>query len=104
MKAAKIHSPDMLEKEIYRLKLHSRKLEDRMDDNFDYLKENYGKMAKGSIFSKKDDIKDAIASGISVSFLKNERLQQAIDKIVNYLVDKATDSIDTLIEKLFEKK
>lgn len=104
MKASKIHSLDTLEKEIYRLKLYSRKLEDRMDNNLDYLKDNYGRMAKNSIFSRKDGVKETITEGITGSFLKNERLQQAIDKIVNHLVDKATDGIDTLVEKLFQKK
>jgi hypothetical protein len=61
-------------------------------------------MAKNSIFSKKDGVKETITEGITGSFLKNERLQHAIDKIVSHLVDKATEGIDTLIEKLFQKK
>ncbi|MGE5107082.1 MAG: hypothetical protein ACM3H8_06030 [Sphingobacteriales bacterium] len=104
MKASKINSLDSLEKEIYRLKFHGKKLEDRMDNNLDYLKDNYGRMARNSIFSRRDGVKETITDSITGSFLKNERLQQAIDKIVNHLVDKATDGIDTLLEKLFHKK
>lgn len=105
MKSSRIHNLDSLEKEIYRLKLHSRKLEDKMDENFTHLKENYGRMARNSVFGKKDgSMKDALGAGISGAFFRNERLQQAIDKIVGHLVEKATEGIDALIDKLFKKE
>jgi hypothetical protein len=60
-------------------------------------------MARNSVFGKKDSFKDAMNESFSGSFLKNERIQNAIDKIVNHLVDKATDGLDALIDKLFKK-
>jgi hypothetical protein len=104
MKASKIHNLDTLDKEIYRLKFYGKELESRMDDNLGYLKDNYGRMAKNSIFSKKEGVKETLVDGIAGSFIKNERLQQAIDKIVDHLVDKATEGIDVLIDKIFQKK
>ncbi len=105
MKSSRIHNLDSLEKEIYRLKLHSQKLEDKMDENFTHLKENYGRMARNSVFGKKDgSMKDALGAGISGAFFRNERLQQAIDRIVGHLVEKATEGIDALIDKLFKKE
>lgn len=104
MKSSRIHNLDSLEKEIYRLKLHSKKLEDKMDENFTHLKENYGRMARNSVFGKKEGMKDALGAGISGAFFRNERLQQAIDKIVSHLVEKATDGLDSLIDKLFRKE
>ncbi|HET9055550.1 MAG TPA: hypothetical protein VFN30_01755 [Chitinophagaceae bacterium] len=104
MKASKIHNLDTLEKEIYRLKLHGKKMEGKIDDDFDYLRENFGKMARNSFFHKREGLKETITNGITGSFVKSERLQQAIDKIVNHLVDKATDGIDSLLDRLFQKK
>lgn len=104
MKSSHIHNLDTLEKEIYRLKLHSKKLEDNMDDNFNHLREHYGRMARNSFFSKKDNLKDALGAGIAGTFFRNERLQQVIDKIVNHLAEKATEGIDGLIDKLFKRE
>jgi hypothetical protein len=104
MKSSRIHNLDTLEKEIYRLQLHSKKLEDKMDDHFTYLRENYGRMARNSFFGKKEGIKETLGASISSSFFNNERLQNALDKIVNHLVEKATEGLDALIEKLFDKK
>ncbi|MBI2730366.1 MAG: hypothetical protein HYX40_06395 [Sphingobacteriales bacterium] len=104
MKPSRIHNLDNLEKEIYRLKLHSKKLEDKMDDNFNYLKENYSRMARNSFFGKKEGVKDTLGAGISGAFFRNEKLQQAIDKIVTHLVEKATDGLDTLLDKLFKRE
>lgn len=104
MKSSRIHNLDSLEKEIYRLKMHSKKLEDKMDENFIHLKENYGRMARNSVFGKKETTKDALGAGISGAFFRSERLQQVIDKIVNHLVDKAAEGLDSLIDKIFKKE
>jgi len=38
------------------------------------------------------------------SVVNNEKLQNALNRIVNHLAEKAADGIDAVIDKLFKKK
>ncbi|MFI5129146.1 MAG: hypothetical protein ACHQFX_04115 [Chitinophagales bacterium] len=102
-KAKNIHSLDSLEREIYRLKLEVKSIEDRMDYNFEHLKENFSSMTMNSFSTKrknKEDGKDSLFG----SFLKNEKLNSFADKITHHIASRAADGIDKLIDKMFHKK
>jgi len=101
-KAKNIHSLDSLEREIYRLKLEAKSIEDKMDHNFEHLQENFSSMTMNSFCSKrknKEDGKDSLFG----SFLKNEKLNSVADKITDHIANRAADGIDKLIDKLFHK-
>lgn len=97
-----IKNLDTLEKEIYRLKLKARTLEDHFDDNLDHLQHNYGSMIRNSIFHSKKESQQKHATLVD-TVLQNERLQEALDRMVNHLADKAAEGIDAVIDKLFKK-
>lgn len=98
-----IKNLDNLEKEIYRLKLKSKELEGRFDSNIEHLQNNYGSMIRNSIFSSKKETQP-VSSSIMESVVNNEKLQGALNRIVNHLAEKAADGIDAVIDKLFKKK
>lgn len=101
--SSNIKNLDNLEKEIYRLKLKSRQLEDRFDSNLEHLQNNYGSMIRNSIFQSKKE-SQPVSSSILDSVVNNEKLQNALNRIVNHLAEKAADGIDAVIDKLFKKK
>lgn len=49
-KKPSIRNIDQLDKEVLRLRLKARKIEDRLDDNIRYLQENFFHVARQSIF------------------------------------------------------
>jgi len=102
-KAKNIHSLDSLEREIYRLKLEAKDLEDKMDYNFEQLQENFTSMAMNSLCGKKKNKEDG-KDDLFGSFLKNEQLNAVADKITDHIGNRAADGIDKLIDKLFHKK
>jgi hypothetical protein len=69
-----------LEREIYRLELESRRLEDKIGDNYKYLKSNFPSLIAGSAFR--------YATGKSVkwtileSIWKNEKVQDGVQSVV----------------------
>lgn len=97
-----IKNLDTLEKEIYRLKLKSKELEARFDDNIEHLQNNYGSMIRNSIFHSKKEAQP-VSTTLMNAVVNNEKLQSALSRIVNHLAEKAADGIDAVIDKLFKK-
>jgi len=99
----KINSLTSLEKQIRRLKADAKRMEAQMDDNFSYLQENYVSLALNSILPEKATYKGIPATIISL-FLEHERFRNTVIKLAEQLVDKASDGIDFITEKLSRKK
>ncbi|MES1219312.1 MAG: hypothetical protein ABUT20_27655 [Bacteroidota bacterium] len=98
-----IKNLDTLEKEIYRLRLEARQIEDKLDKNLDHFQEHYFSMTMNSIFHRstgKEKIKEKLFS----SFLDNEKISGGIDKIISYVVDKASDGIESILDRVLHKK
>jgi hypothetical protein len=75
----------------------------KLDDNFDYLQENYLMLIKKSIF--KSGAKGVgILSVIISSLVGHERLQEAIFKVANPLADKAAGWIENLLSRMGKKE
>lgn len=100
--ARKIKSIDSLENQILLLQAKAKILEDRLDDNLDYLQDNYSSMIMRSLF-KTDGAKTSLVGSIAGFFLGNEKLQEALSNIVSTLAEKATIGIEKLSEKLSGK-
>jgi hypothetical protein len=103
MKKTAIKNLDALEKEIYRMKLEARQLEEKLDTNFSYLKDNYGAMAINSLFHKKKKNEDS-TEGFFDSFIKNDTIKTVVSKVTDHIADRAADGINDLIDKLTNKK
>jgi hypothetical protein len=99
----KINSLSSLEKQIRRLKADAKRMEVQMDDNFSYLQENYLSLALNSVLPEKTTYKGIPATIISL-FLEHERFRNTVIKLAEQLIDKASDGIDFIAEKLSKKK
>jgi hypothetical protein len=95
----KIRNTESLDSEIRRLQDKARVLEEKLDNNLDYLQENYSSMIMGSLFNK-EGIKSSFATSLAGFFLGNEKLQEAVSNIVNTLAEKATIGLEKLSERL----
>ncbi|MEI9908206.1 MAG: hypothetical protein WDO71_00135 [Bacteroidota bacterium] len=102
-KAKNIHSIDSLEREIYRLQVEAKSIEEKLDGSIDYLQRNYSAMFVNSIFAMRKD-KEEGKSGFFDSFFKNEHFNAAVNKITDRIADRAGEGIDTLIDKIFHKR
>ncbi|MES1221680.1 MAG: hypothetical protein ABUT20_39640 [Bacteroidota bacterium] len=103
MATKKFKDLEALEKEIRRLKLQSRQMEKEFDDNLSHLQENYLPMVLNSILPKKIAYKGIPATVISL-FLEHDRFRNTVIKLAEELIDRVTDGIDYLSDKLKRKK
>ncbi len=102
---AKINSIEKLDREISRLQAKAKDLEGRLDESFDYLQDNYSSMIMNSVLHHAaGGLKNGIAGTILNFILNNEKLANALSKVINDLADKAATGIDRLAEKMRRKK
>lgn len=99
----KINNLQSLDKEIYRLKLEAKRLEEKLDGNFDHLQEDFFSMAFNSFLHRRW-YKESWSTNIVAGLLNNERLQNALSKLLSYVADKTGEGIDTLLNRVFKKK
>ena len=99
---ASIHNLDTLEKEIYRLKLEVRSIEKSLDNNFEHLQQNCSSMFMNSFFQKKKH-EEKERNSFFDSFFKNENFNGFVNKVTQHITNKASEGIDDLINRLFQK-
>ncbi len=103
-----IKSLDSLEKEIYRLRLEAKKAEEKLGANLDFLQHNYASMTMNSIFDRsssgKEPGKEKLKEKLFDSIWENERVHHGINKIIGHLADKAAEGIESLIDRVLQKK
>jgi hypothetical protein len=102
--STKIKNLDTLEKEIYRLQLEARDQKDKLEKNLEYLQKHYASMAMNSFFQKNSSSKEKVKEKILNTIWENEKLRTGIDKIVDYVTEKATDGVESLLDKIFHRK
>ena len=100
----KIKNLDTLEKEIYRLQLEARNYKDKLERNFEYLQKHYTSMAINSFFKKNSSTEEKVKEKILNTLWENEKVRTGIDKIVDYVTEKASDGVETLLDKMFHRK
>lgn len=99
----KVNNLASLEKQIRQLKVEAKRMEVQMDDNFSYLQENYVSLALNSILPEKTTYKGIPATIISL-FLEHDRFRNTVIKLAEQLIDKVSDGVDFISEKLSRKK
>jgi hypothetical protein len=97
-----IQTLDALERELFRQRLKAKTLESKLDENFNYLQDNYSTLVKNSIFRSGEG--ENMVSSIIRSLVGHERLQEALVKLANPLADKAAGWIDSLIGRMNKKE
>ena len=100
----KIKNIDTLEKEIYRLQLKARDCKDKLEENFEHLQKHYASMTMNSFVNRSSSPKEKIKEKILNTIWENEKVRTGIDKIVDYVTEKATDGVETLLDKIFHRK
>jgi hypothetical protein len=75
-----------LEREIYRLELEAKKMEDKMSDNYAYLKDHFPGLVVGSF------IQQAAAKSIKFTILdsvwKNEKVQESVHAVAENVTER----------------
>jgi hypothetical protein len=99
----RINSLQSLDKEIYRLKLEAKRMEEKMDENFDQLQENFFSMTLNSLLHRRWK-NESWSTNIVAGLLNNERLQNALSKLISYAAEKTGEGLDALLNRIFMKK
>jgi len=102
-KAKKFENLQSLDREIRRLKLKAKQMENDFDDNFDHLQENYLPMVLNSVLPEKIRYKGIPATIISL-FLEHDRFRNTVIKLAEEVIDRVSDGVDYLSEKLKRNK
>jgi hypothetical protein len=92
-----------LEKEIQRLRLEAKGMEKEMDDNLTYLQENYSSLVMNSVLPETGGYK-GIPGTIIHLVLQHEKLREAISRLAEHLLDKVSDGLELITNKIFSKK
>lgn len=95
----KINTLDKLEKKIAHLKARSKKLERQLEENFDYLQDNYGSMVKSSIFTKTSSAAENFAGFLMQSLVNQHPLQEALGKVIDHFAAKAASWIESFMNR-----
>jgi hypothetical protein len=98
-----IDSLESLEDRIRELKAEAGEMEGQMDANVQHLKDKYLSMTFGSIFSKKISYK-GIPLAVLGLLLEHEQFKNSIFGFADQLLDKASDGVKGLTEKLKRRK
>lgn len=103
----KIKNLDTLEKEIFRLRLEAKNKADKLEKNFDHLRNNYASMTMNTVFNRawrKETPKETLKEKLFGAFWENEKVNNGLNKILNYLAEKTADGIESLLDKILNRK
>ena len=92
-----INTLDKLESKIARLKAKSMKLEQQLEENFDFLQNNYGSMVKSSIFRKTSSAAENFSEFLIQSLVNQHPLQEALEKVIEHFAAKAASWIKSFM-------
>ena len=102
-KVKSIHNLDSLEKEIYRLQLEVKHVEEKLDHNLDHLHENFSSIAMNSFFCSKKN-KSSEKDSLFSEVLNNEKLNSVLGKVTDRMAERAADGVAKLVDKIFSRK
>jgi hypothetical protein len=102
-KAKNIRNLDSLDRELYRLKLEAKNLEDKLDRNLDHLQEDYLSMTMNSFLCKHDN-KNNGNNEFWKSFVKNNGFNSAVNTIAGSIAAKASEGLSDWMSKFLHKK
>jgi hypothetical protein len=102
-KEKNIRNLDSLDRELYRLKLEAKNLEEKLDHNLDHLQENYFSMTMNSVFCRHEN-KNNGDYGFWKSFVKNEGFNGAVNTIASNVASKAAEGLTDWMAKFLKRR
>lgn len=91
-----------IDKAIVRQKAKAKLLEQKMDQQFEHLQENYAAMVKNSLF-KINIGGESLVGSLLQNILGNERLQKSFGSVLGKAGDRFADWMDKFTDKLGKK-
>jgi hypothetical protein len=98
----KIHDVASLEKAIAELELKKRLLEQKLDDNGEFLQKNFMSMAMRSVVPKSTFETGPIAA--AGNFLKSDKLKEGFQKVVGTVTELAGEGMESILSKFRHRK
>ena len=102
-KARNIRNLASLDREIYRLQLQARKLEDKLGNNLEYFQENSSSLFMNSFFGNRHGEKGK-KNGHSFAFWKNEMINFFFEKFSENIAGKLADGVNKMFDRIFHKE
>jgi hypothetical protein len=96
-------SMDTLDKEIRRLRVKAKQLEEQIDENFNYFQQHSGSMFVMSLLPRKIEGEDLTGLPLVDTVLQNERLQNILLKLADLIAEKLGDGLNWLTTRVFKK-
>jgi len=96
-------SMDALDKDISRLRVKAKQLEEKIDENFNYFQQHSGSMFVRSLLPRKFEGEDLTGLPIVDTVLQNERLQNILLKLADLVAEKLGDGLNWLTTRVFKK-
>ena len=92
-----------LDDEIRQLRAKARKLEDQIDENFNYFQQHSGSLFVRSLMPRKIDGEELTGYRLFDRVIENERLQKVLLKLADILAEKLGDGLNWLVTRVFKK-
>lgn len=96
-------SMDALDKDIRRLRVKAKLLEEKIDENFNYFQQHSGSMFVRSLLPRKIEGEDLTGLPLVDTVLQNERLQNILLKLADLIAEKLGDGLNWLTTRVFKK-
>jgi hypothetical protein len=104
MKKKRINNLRKLEKEIASKKIRSLEIERALDNNMDFLKDNYKSMAVRSVLGSGRSGSRELVGDIAVQLLGSSKLHDGLASLVEMLAERIGTGITRARRRVREKK
>ena len=88
-----------MDREIRRLRLHARKLEQELDQSLDFVQDNYSSLLLRSVLPLAGN-KWGVAGSIFQLLSRNQRLQESLSRLADQAFGRIADVVEFLADKL----
>jgi hypothetical protein len=100
--ANQIHDVASLEKAIAELELRKKMLEEKLEENSEFLQKNFMSMAMRSVVPKSTFETGPIAA--AGNFLKSDKLKEGFQKVVGTVTELAGEGMESILNKFRQRK
>jgi hypothetical protein len=100
-KRNKIHSLRSLNEEIAQLQTEAKNTERKLEENFDYFRDNAMSFFTSSFFCRS---KNKEEKNEKHAFFGSERFGGILGKMADHVAEKAVNGVDSILNRFFHKK
>jgi hypothetical protein len=98
-----VRNLNTLETEIYKQKLKSKMLEDKIGQQFHYLQDHYASMLVHSLFKRNKSAAGTGTASVLQAIWQHEKVQETVNKMADSLVEKAAEKFSSIFEHFRNK-